>query len=72
MGDERERRLDRIRKHADWLNEVANRYGRLRWMAEQPEATGVFLDLAEAAGALTTDSLRQTGILLEILGRANR
>ena len=70
--DERKRRLDGIRKHADWLHEVARRYDRLRWLAERGDCSEAFLDLAEAAGAMSIDSLRQTGTLLEMLHTAFR
>jgi hypothetical protein len=39
-------------------------------MAEQPERESAFLDLAESAGKLSIDMLRQTNVLLEILFRA--
>ncbi len=70
MSD-RERRLDKIREHADRLHEVARRYDNLRWMAEK-DASDAFLALAEAAGALTVDSLSQTATMLEILMSANK
>lgn len=69
---EREKRLDQIRKYADKLKEIASQYNHLRYMAEQPESSGAFIDLAEAAGVLTLDSLKQTGTMMEILFRASR
>lgn len=64
---DRERRLDTIRQTSDRLTELARRYDRLRWMAEHPNATGAFLDLAEAAGLMTESSLGQLSTLLDIL-----
>lgn len=66
MSD-RERRLNAIRATNDRLTELARRYDNLRWMAEQPTTSTAFLDLAEAAGAMTEASLAQCGTILEIL-----
>lgn len=68
---DRQRRLDEIRAIAERLENIAKHYGKLRWMAEQPTATDAFLDLAEAAGRLTVDSLDRTAALLDILAQAN-
>jgi len=65
MSD-RERRLDTIRETSDRLTELARRYDRLRWMAEQ-DCSKSFLRLAEAAGVMTESSLAQLGTLLDIL-----
>lgn len=69
MEDERERRLDSIRESSDTLTELARRYDRLRWMAEE-DASDAFLALAEAAGAMTVASLSQLATLLELLRSA--
>lgn len=63
---ERERRLDTIRETSDRLTELARRYDRLRWMAEQ-DCSESFLRLAEAAGVMTESSLAQLSTLLDIL-----
>lgn len=58
---ERDRRLDVIRKTSDTLTELARRYDRLRWMAEQ-DASDAFMALAEAAGmgaACRLDGVRE-------------
>lgn len=68
---ERERRLDAIRSTSDTLTELARRYDRLRWMAEQPAASDAFLNLAEAAGKMTEASLDQLSALLDILFESN-
>ncbi len=68
---ERERYVDAIRKSSDKLTELARRYDRLRWMAEQ-DCSGEFLALAEASGRLTDASLAQLATLLEILYDAER
>lgn len=70
MSD-RERRLDQIREHSDKLTELARAYDRLRWMAEK-DASGAFLDLAEAAGRMTLASLEQTATIIEILWKAGK
>lgn len=67
--DDRERRLDSIRKSSDTLTELARRYDRLRWMAEE-DCSDAFLALAEAAGAMTVGSLSQLAVLLELLRSA--
>jgi hypothetical protein len=66
---ERERRLDNIRQRSDRLYEVAHRYSRLKWMAEQ-DASDLFLVLTEAAGDLSLEKLKSAGDLLYILWRA--
>jgi hypothetical protein len=64
---ERDRRLDKIREYADKLTELARRYDRLKWMAEEEKTTDAFVVLAEAAGVMTVASLDQLGTLLEIM-----
>lgn len=64
--DERKRRLDNIRKQADQISELARRFDRLKYMAEQ-DPTDSFLVLVESAGAMTLTSLSQLGTLLELL-----
>jgi hypothetical protein len=63
----RERQLDVIRQTSDRLTELARRYDRLRWMAEKPIASDAFINLATAAGEMTTASLEQCSTLLEIM-----
>lgn len=64
--DERERLLDSIRESSDTLTELTRRYDRLRWMAEK-DASGAFLNLADAAGKMTTGNLQQLAALLDIM-----
>jgi len=72
VSDERKQRLDAIRKYSDILTELARAYDRLRWMAEQEGHTDAFLALAEAAGSLTLDGMRQTATVLGILMRSEK
>lgn len=64
--DERKRIIDSIRETSDRLSEVARRYDRLRWMAEN-DASGAFIRLADAAGQMTESSLAQLATLLDLL-----
>lgn len=68
--DKRDQRLDQIRKTADRLEELAKSYQRLRWLAEQENASDVFIALAETCGMMTTCSLRQLGATMEMLWSA--
>lgn len=70
--DDRKRRVEAIRKHADQLHEIARRYERLRWMAEEEKTSTAFLELAEAAGDMTVSSMQQLGTLLAILWRSGK
>ena len=67
---DRNKQLDSIRKTADKLTELARRFDRLRWMAEQPHRSDAFINLACVAGEMTEASLDQTATLLEILWNA--
>ncbi|NJL44550.1 MAG: hypothetical protein HC945_04550 [Nitrosarchaeum sp.] len=67
---DREYRLDAIRQSSDRLTELARRYDRLRWMAEQTHSSDAFVNLACAAGELTTSQLESLGTLLEIMFNA--
>lgn len=67
---ERERRVDSIRKSSDRLTEMARRYDRLRWMAEQKHSSEAFVNLACAAGELASSQLESLGTLLEIMFNA--
>lgn len=69
-SDTRERRLDSIRRTADRITDIARAYDRLRYVAEQ-DASGAFLDLAEAAGKMTESSLDSLATLLELMWRVD-
>lgn len=64
--DDRKRLLDSIVATSDRLTEIARSFDRLRWMAEK-DASGAFLQLADAAGKMTDASLSQLSALLDIL-----
>ncbi len=66
MSNEREARLDRIREASDKLAELARRFDRLKFIAEE-DSSDCFLVLVEAAGQMTLSSLDQLGTLLEIM-----
>lgn len=70
MTDERKRQLDSIRATSDRLTEIARRFDNLRWMAEN-DASGAFINLADAAGKMTEASLEQLATLLDLMYRAN-
>lgn len=70
MNDEQKKQLDSIRETSDHLTELARRFDRLRWMAEN-DASGAFLNLADAAGQMTTASLAQLATLMDLMYRAN-
>lgn len=70
MSDIRKRHLDAIRQSSDRLTELARRYDRLRWMAEQDHRSEAFVNLACAAGELTSSQLESLGTLLEIMFNA--
>lgn len=69
-SDARERRLDSIRRTADRITDIARAYDRLRYVAEK-DASGAFLDLAEAAGKMTESSLDSLATLLELMWRVD-
>lgn len=67
MGeDERKRIIESICETSDRLTELARRYDRLRWMA-QNDASGAFVRLADAAGKMTEASLSQLATLLDLM-----
>lgn len=65
-ADERKRALESIAEHSDQLNELGRRFDHLRWMAEN-DASDAFVELANAAGKMTTASLSQLATLLELM-----
>lgn len=64
--DDRKRMIDSIAGTSDRLTELARRFDRLRWMSDK-DASGAFLQLADAAGKMTESSLGQLSMLLDIL-----
>ncbi len=70
MTDDRKRKLDSIRKSSDKLTELARRFDRLRWAAEE-DASDAFVELADTAGKMTVAQLDQLSALLEIMFRVD-
>ena len=70
MNDQRKQQLNSIRESSDRITELARRFDRLRWMAEN-DASGAFINLACAAGNMTEASLQQLATLLDLMYRAN-
>lgn len=65
---DRERRLDRIREHADKLERLSKAYNRLVHMAEkEEEPREEFLNIVEAAGEMTMASLQQLHNIVSII-----
>lgn len=70
MSDDQKRQLESIQKTSDRLTELARRFDRLRWLAEN-DASGAFINIADAAGKMTQASLEQLATLLDLMYRAN-
>lgn len=67
--EDQSRKLEQVQRASDILHTVADRYARLRWLAEN-DASGAFIDLAAAAGELTVANLAKLSTLLELLERS--
>ena len=67
MDDEAKRKLELINKRADFLEEVAKRYGQLRSFANEENVSATFIDLVDAAGGMTESAIRQVGCVLDLL-----
>jgi len=63
-------RLDKICEYADFFDELAKRYRRLRSLATKDGASKPFIRVTEAAGILAYESVKHTAELLDIVIRA--